>query len=545
MANAIMDIGCRLQASRQVAAHSGGTIPADAELTLRVAVGGISLESNDFVPFTAGLGEFSEAGFYAEGSEVLELAGSSTEVAGALEYLAEAEIDAVPLLAARGVSSGRLSADTYAQLRSSLLQRLRAAMPVDGVYLFFHGSMEAVGEDDPEGDLSAATRLAIGGKTPLAISCDLHGNVTDRMIENVDALVAYEHYPHDDVYSTGRRAADLLVRTVRGEVSPRMALAKLPLILTAFHSTTLEDTPFRQLLQHAKELESDPQVLSTALFLVGSYIDAPGMGCSALVITDDQPERAAAEATRLADEYWQRRHEFQVETLSVDEALQRGRRIAGGPVLLLDTADTTGGGAAGDSIALLRALLNADVNEETLVMVVDPAAAIRCHEAGRGATIDCHVGHSLDPRWGKPLHVHGRIETLTDGTFTYSAGILGGVEVSMGPAAVLAIGPIKLLIMSNATYDWGDDQYRAAGLDPAAAKFVGVKNMMNFRFGYTDMMKAYYVLDLPGPTPPDMRQLAFRRIQRPIFPLDPDLTDPQIEVVSSQPLELDAATRTR
>jgi microcystin degradation protein MlrC len=146
------------------------------------------------------------------------------------------------------------------------------------------------------------------------------------------------------------------------------------------------------------------------------------------------------------------------------------------------------------------------------------------------------VGHSRDPRWGEPLLVRGRVERLADGTFTYGGGILGGVTVTMGLSAVVAIGPIRLLIMSIPTYDWGDDQYRAAGLDPASAKFVGVKNMMNFRFGYADVMKGFFVLDLPGPTPPDMRPLPFQWIRRPTFPLDRDF-EPEVTLTTSRSRE--------
>jgi microcystin degradation protein MlrC len=509
---------------------------------VRIAVGGISLESNDFVPFTAELTEFTDAGFLAEGDDLFELAATGTELAGALEvFEAEPDVVRVPLLAARGVSSGRVSVDAYSRLRHDLLAALRAQLPVDGIFLFTHGSMEAVGEDDPEGDIITATREVVGRSVPIVVTCDLHANVTRRMVEHADAILGYEHYPHDDADQTGRRAARLLLRIVRGEVKPAMAQAKLPLILTAFNSTTLTETPFAQLMAQAKALETDEEILTASVFLVGSYVDAPDMGCSALVVTDANEDRSIAEARRLALQFWDRRHEYEVETVPVAEAVRRGREIAGGPVLLLDTADTTGGGAAGDGIGLVRGLIETGVKEPCLATVVDPAAAAACHRAGRDATLSLTVGHRRDPRWGEPLIVNARVETLADGRFRYQGGIFGGVEVSMGPSAVVAIGSIKLLIMSIATYDWGDDQYRAAGLDPSNAKFVGVKNMMNFRFGYKDA-KAFYVLDLPGPTPPDMRLLPFERIIRPIFPLDRELEAPSIAISTSIPLGTPAAS---
>src|SRR5262249_2316707 len=147
------------------------------------------------------------------------------------------------------------------------------------------------------------------------------------------------------------------------------------------------------------------------------------------------------------------------------------------------------------------------------------------------------VGHAIDPRWGSALELRGLVERVSDGRFRYRGGILGGVEVTMGPSAVLSVGPIRLLVTSVPTYEWGGDQYRAVGLGPAAGQFVGVKTMMTSRFGYAEVMKGFFVLALPGPPPPDMRQLPFERIGRPVFPLDRELEDPRVEISTSRPLE--------
>ena len=97
-------------------------------------------------------------------ADVFSLRGTDTELAGALDVLEEADAEVVPLLAARGVSSGRLSAAAYGRLRGGLLEALARSLPVDGVFLFHHGSMEAVGEDDPEGDVAAAVRARRAGR---------------------------------------------------------------------------------------------------------------------------------------------------------------------------------------------------------------------------------------------------------------------------------------------------------------------------------------------------------------------------------------------
>ena len=498
---------------------------------LRIAVGQISSESDHFVSLPCELDFFRQTGFVLEGDSVLELRGTSGEVAGMLAVLeAEDEVEVVPLLAARANSAGPLSAACYGRLRGGLLETLRRALPVDGVLLSHHGSMAAADEDDPEGDIAAEVRRMVGPDVPIAMTLDLHGNVTRRMVEAADVIVGYEQYPHHDVAETGSRAARLLLRTIRREILPAMASAKLPMLLTAFHGATEGDGPFARMMRRAKQLEDRPGILSTSMFLVGSYIDMPEMGSGALVISDGDPETSARECRRLAAEFWEMRGDFEVKTYSVAEAVARGRAIAGGPVLLLDSADTTGGGAAGDGAGLIRGLLAVGVEEPSLAMVVDPESAAICATAGCGQSVTLSLGHKLDPQWGKPVPVTGVVPRVFEGRFVYSGGVLGGRSATMGPSAVFDVGNLSILIASYATYDWADEQYRCAGLDPRQAKFVGVKNMMNFRYGYKESMKAAFVLDLPGPTPPDMRMLPFARVDRPIFPLQEITGEPQLEV---------------
>jgi microcystin degradation protein MlrC len=306
---------------------------------------------------------------------------------------------------------------------------------------------------------------------------------------------------------------------------------KLPMILTAFHASTMGDGAFARLEHAARALERQPGILSASNFYVGSYIDVPEMTCGTLVITDGDAALAKREAERLAHQFWDDRNEFIVDSIPVAEAVRRGRAIDGGPVLLLNTADTTGGGAAGDSIDVATGLIAAGVTEPALAMVVDPQAAAECHAAGEGADITIDVGHRVDPRWGKPLRVTGKVARLSDGRFRYTGGIFGGIEASMGDSAVLAIGSLRLLIMSRSTYDWADEQYRSVGLDAAAAKWVEAKNMMNYRKAYGSIMRGVFVLDSPGPTPPDMRALPFVRARRPWFPLD-DIAEPPFEAIA-------------
>jgi microcystin degradation protein MlrC len=142
------------------------------------------------------------------------------------------------------------------------------------------------------------------------------------------------------------------------------------------------------------------------------------------------------------------------------------------------------------------------------------------------------LGHQLDPRWGEPITVTGRVSTLTDGRFRYQGGIYDGVEGNLGPTAVLAIDGIQVLITTYGTYDWRDEQYRSVGLDPATAKFVVAKNPMNYRLAYGGLSRAVFILDTPGPTPPTIRHARFTQLQRPYFPLDAEIPSLQPAILT-------------
>jgi microcystin degradation protein MlrC len=495
----------------------------------RIAIGQISQESNAFVTWRTELAHFQNS-YLLEGDDVLALADSQTEVAGAIAAGQSAGVEIVPLLATRSVSGGPLSAECYAELKSRLLACVAGAGALDGVFLSLHGSMLADGEDDPEGDLLAQVRTVVGYAVPVVATLDLHANVTQRMIDHATALVAYTHYPHDDALTTGERGMRLLLQTVSGAIHPVTVMAKVPMLVAGCNGQTFGDAPMHAFEQRARAWEDDPRVCSVSNFHVHPYLDQPGLGCGGVAITDGDPELAEEIARSIANGFWERRAELMPEVFSIAAAVEHGRSLDG-PVVLVDTADCCGGGAAGDSIAALRELLALGVDETTHLMVVDPAAAAVCIAAGIDAEVTLSVGYGIDPSWGEPITITGVVQTISDGRFLYEGGLFGGTWGSMGPSAVLRIGGIRLLIMSEPTYDWLDEQYRAVGLDPRRAKFIGAKNPMNYRFAYGEIAAAMLVVDTPGPTPAHVRHLPYERIDRPAFPFEDSSEPPRIEVL--------------
>ncbi len=488
----------------------------------RIAVGSIFTECNQLGGVPIDLGWF-ERYELRRGDEILAV--DKGVMGGMLELLRRENCTPVPLLFASTSPGGPLTADCYAQLKGELLDRLTAALPVDGVLLPLHGAAAAEGTGDLEGDLIQAVRAIVGAEIPIVATLDLHAHVTAEMVANADALLAWETYPHADAYTTGQRGAQMLVDILAGRCRPAMAMAKVPVITGAIRGSTHGDDPFAQLMRRTKAYEGQPGILSTSLFLVHPYLDQPGMGSGALVITDGDMDRSVAIASQLALDYWARRFELEPQSWTPADAVADGLRVTGGPVLLVETADCCGGGAAGDSIASLAALLRAAPDAASLIPVVDPDAAAACQRAGVGAGVTLQLGHKQDPRWGESLAVTGRVERLSDGRFRYVGGIFEGVEGEMGPSAVLVVGGARILITTFATYDWRDEQFQAVGLDPATAKFIVAKNPMNYRMAYGDFAKAVYILATPGPTPATVRNVRFEKLTRPYFPLDEEIAN--------------------
>ena len=488
----------------------------------RIAVGSVLTECNSWVATSMEVEDFERTEF-RRGAEVLD--ADDGVVGGMLRILQTRGVEVQPLISASACPGGLLSPHCFDRLKDELLGSLRKIEVPDAVLLGLHGAACGVGLDDPEGELLEAVRELIGPGVPMVATLDLHAHVTEQMVRCADALVAWETYPHRDSVETGARGARLLIDILDGKVRPAMAMAKVPVLTGAVNASTEGDTPFADLMRLAKSWEGQDGVLSTSVFLVQPYLDCADMGSGGLVITDDDSGRAVALARKLATEYWSRRHDLVPAVYRPDEAIMEGMRIDGGPVLLVEAADTCGGGAAGDSVASLRALMRSRVDELSLVPVVDPEAAAKCHRAGRGTEIRVELGHKLDPKWGRPVRVRGVVERLSGGRFRYSGGIWGSQIGDMGPSAVLRIGMVQVLIASHPTYEWASEQFRSLGMNPDAAKFIVVKNPMNYRIAYLGSSKGAFILDTPGPTPAILDRLPYRRMKRPYFPADKNIRD--------------------
>ena len=482
---------------------------------MRIAIGGIFTESNHLVGRLTRMADFERT----ELRRSVEINSASDGVLGGmLSALRAGGAEVVPLLFASAVPGGPLDRDCYTALKSELLDRLRAQLPhVDGILMPQHGAAAADELGSLDGDLIAAVRALAGNRIPIVATLDCHAHVTSEMVAHADALLAWETYPHRDTYTTGERGARMLLDIVNGKARPAMAMAKVPVIVGGFMGST-DDGPFARFMTAVKSLERSGEALSTSAFLVQPQLDLPGMGGGALVITEGNMEKAVGQSVSLARNYWDLRFELEPPTWTPAAAIADGLRQEAHPFLLLETSDCVGGGATGDSAAVLKALVSAELEVASLAYVVDPLAAAECHRHEAGSRIALRLGHGLDPQWGEPLDTEVLLEKLSDGCFEYSGGIWGGQTGRMGPSARVRVGNVQVLVASQGTYDWADEQYRSLDMDTTNAAFIVVKNPMNYRIGYRGRYRGVYVLDTPGPTPASMRHIRFRQLQPPFFP---------------------------
>jgi len=499
-------------------------------MTTSIAIGSIFLECNHFGGVPADIESFRRSELFYD-AEVLDRTAGT--VGGMLSVLRERSVAIQPLLVASACPSGPVTADCYRQLKRELLDRLQASKPVRGVLLALHGSAAVQGIGDLEGDLLAGVRAVVGENIPVVATLDLHAHVTEPMVRYADALIAWETYPHKDSFTTGERGARALLQILDGTLRPAMVLAKVPVLVSGVLGHTEGPGPFADVMRFAKSFEQSDGVYSTSAFLVHPYLDLPDMGGGGLVITDDDPLEAERLARQIAELFWQKRFELEPPVFSPADAIARGMQIKDGPVLLVETADCCGGGAAGDSAASLRALLAANVDQSSLIPIVDPIVAAECHAAGEGAEISVRLGHRVDPKWGEPVAVTGRVRKLSDGRFRYRGGIWDGQAGNMGPSAALQVGSLQIAIASHGTYEWCGEQYELLGLDARMAKFVVVKNPMNYSMAYGEIAKGEFILNTHGPTPATLRGIRFQNVRRPYYPADAEIADLQPTVYQS------------
>jgi microcystin degradation protein MlrC len=483
----------------------------------------MSHETNTFSPLPTDRAQF-EARHLHYGGQILEVfRGTGTCVGGMIEGAARRGLALVPSVAAAASPAGRVTADIYEHVKQRILADLEAAGPLDGVLLDLHGAMVTETLDDGEGDLIRAVRRAVGPRVPIAVTLDLHTNLSADMVRHADLLHGYKTYPHVDMAERGVEAAERLADVIAGRIRPTAAFRKPPL-LPPLGSQRTAVGPMRRLGDLAGEIENDPRVISVSVFAGFSLADIPDAGLGIYVATHDDPALAGALAGRLARTAWEHRAEFIHTAPPPREAVASALAAEGQPIVLADMADNTGGGAAGDGTEILRELLRAGARSAVVACLWDPQAVRECVKAGVGARVTLTVGGKVDDRHGAPLTVTGTVRTLSDGRFVHRGPMMRGLEGRLGPTAVLDVDGVKVILISYRWQTLDPEMIRFVGLDPLAHKILVVKSTIHYRAAFEPIAKEIIEVDAPGLSSSNLSRFEYKRVRRPVFPLDPDAT---------------------
>lgn len=416
-----------------------------------------------------------------------------------------ADVEIVPLISAWAISGGPLSRACYDALEGRLLERLREAGPVDGVFLSLHGAMGVQGMLDPETQLARAIKRETGGK-PIAASFDLHGNTTRARVEAIDVLSAYHTNPHRDHSKAAARATRVLLRSLTGEAQIVTAWRSLPMLLGGGNTIDFL-SPMRGVYRRLHRALKTKGIMDASVFSVHPWNDDPELGWSVVVHADGDRELAERVADELAEACWDVRKVMPPPFATAGEAIREARAatIARklGVVVLADASDVVTAGSIGESTALLEALLDEGRDLVTYAAVRDAEVVAMAHERGVGALVNVEVGGKLDPARTRPLAIRARVRSL------HPAGPFGRVAVLSHQRSFVVVTEGAPMVMMPAFYT-------DVGLRIWDADIVVVKNFFPFRMfflpyarktiyvktgGITDL-DAAFVLPFAGPVHP-------------------------------------------
>ena len=460
---------------------------------MRIAIAGMSTESCTFSPLPTRLSDFT----LHRGESFLNR----------YPFLSEFDAEFVPLLWARALPGGSVEASAYEQFKGEMLTMLRERGPFHGVYLDMHGATNVQGMDDAEGDWMMSIRQVVGDDCLISASFDLHGNLSPREMQNLDMLSAYRTAPHVDVVETRRRALSLLLACLRDGIRPMRAWVRIPVVLPGERTST-EWEPGASVYRALSESDSDPGVLDASLLVGYVWADEPRASATA-VVTGTERDVITREAARIARRYWDARAQFDfgVETGSIDECIEKTLAAPESCVFISDSGDNPTAGGAGDVPLFLGRLLAHNVDSAVLASIADLEAVEQCVAAGVGAELNLSLGGKLDARTSAPLPVRGRVLHIAP---------------SENTEIVLQIGGVKAIITQRRRpYHFIADMQKL-GIEPLEHKIVVVK------IGYLepDLKRAapHALLALsPGAVDQAIERIPFQRIQRPIYPLDPEM----------------------
>ncbi len=484
---------------------------------MRLLVGMISHETNTFSNIAAGRQQFAERTLQYGDDVLREFEGTRTSIGGFIEEAQRQGVGLQFTIAASAAPSGLVDRGFYQHVLDEVLKD--CTPDIDGVLLALHGAMVVDGIDDAEGEFLHAVRRKIGLDRPVVATLDLHANVSQAMVANADVLVSFKTYPHVDAYERAIEAAKYAISIARGEIHPTAAFVQPRMMPPVQGMLTLRG-PMYEIMQKAVELEQSPGVISVSVCPGFPYADIADAGFSAYAVSDNNSQLAEQVVKELADLAWELRRDFIPACVSPPEAVKTAMGAKEGPVVLADVADNPGGGGVGDGTAVLRELIRQGAKDAAIGTIWDPQAVRIAAGVGQGKRVALRIGGKTDRFHGEPLDVEGIVHTISDGEFIHKGPMSTGAKGHLGPAVVLDVDGIKVILNSYRVQTLDPEVFRSVGIEPTACKTLVVKSSIHYRASFEPIASEIIEVDAPGLVSPDLGKFPYRKLRRPMFPLD-------------------------
>ena len=491
--------------------------------TRRILIAEIMHETNTFNNQLIGREDFASR-YWLEGPAVEnKLKDTNTEIWGLITAIKQLNWTYECPIAASANPSGPLNDKDWQYIKETIKAHLYKKK-FDAVVLVLHGAMVTESTLDAEGDLLQEVRAITGNQIPIAVTLDLHANVSEKMAAHANLFKAYKTYPHTDQYELGQNIiAD--IKKILTQVSlPQVTLARRPMLDAANHGQTSPGQPMPQILQMASEYEQEDEVAAVSIQVGFPWADVPWIGPSVLVSGTDQ-EKNIAVAEALADQLWLSREQTQIKFPEPEQGIRIAQQAAPGdkPFIMADFADNPAAGAFGDSPNLLHHMLQARLKRAAFATISDPESVQLATQAGVGNNVKMELGGKGAPQLTPPLPLVGRVMNLSDGEFVCAGPMWKGVKFSMGKTAVVDVAGIQIIISSVPTAVMDLNVFRSQGIDPEKLLTIGLKSRNHFKAAYAPIARDNLLVDAGGIASMKLHELGYSNIPRPIWPLDPAL----------------------
>ncbi|HUQ67121.1 MAG TPA: M81 family metallopeptidase [Flavitalea sp.] len=491
-----------------LAAHS-----VDAQ-NLRIAIASFGIESSTFSPALT-----HEEAFHAKYDKDVFTSYSFLSDTSDLRKRA----NWIPTIAARSLPGGAVTRVAYESIVTKTLKRIKKNMPYDGLFLDLHGAMSVVGLDDPEGDFILRIRKIVGSKPLISTSMDLHGNVSIRLAENADLITCYRMAPHEDAMETKKRAVENLLNRLenrKGKPAYKAWIA-IPVLLPGEQTSTRIE-PAKSIYQQVAPASQQEGIIDAAIWVGYPWADEP-RNHAAVMVTGDDKQKVISTAEQLAKSFWNARKQFTfvAPAGSLDECLAKALTANTPPFFISDSGDNPTAGGAGDVTWTLQQLLlrpefKADDGPSLIyASIPGPKLIEKAMAVGIGGTVSEVVGAAVDARYAPPLLITGTVESIVKGDRDAEAEV------------VVKTGSAHVIVTRKRKPYHKEADFTRLGLKPRETDIVVVK------IGYLEpelyAMKNGWLLALtPGGVDQNLERLGYKRIHRPMFPLDKNMADPDL-----------------